>query len=356
VAVWWNVVPVAASLPLPLWEAVGDYALTAFAPGQARIVILSGTVSDRRAVATALWKVLVASDPAGKAPLRVEAFLVEPGSRPAAGVEGARIRLADLERRAGLDFGADLRAQDAAPPDTPDRGGARVPASGAAGDVVALLAALDAPTREERVAAAEGLRAAFARGGVLATAQERAAVLRAMLDRSTPEAFAAQTPDGRLNLALTWSGLPPDLWRNAELAPLRAEARRSLLALRQAGAAGRFGSFSRTDALLAQAIAASGAGLTEGRRLFIQFEGYEPAAIERLAADLRPLGWTVPPIERIRTAAGQNELRHNPADAAVAALLLGDIAQVWDGEVRLRPTRLIPRGSPELWVSAAPPP
>lgn len=85
----------------------------------------------------------------------------------------------------------------------------------------------------------------------------------------------------------------------------------------------------------------TGAALAEAQRqarLFIQFAGYPRDEVVKLASMLSATGWTVEGGdrggERVRTAAGLNEVRFfNPGDAALAATLANALQDAKPGTV-----------------------
>jgi hypothetical protein len=354
VAVKPNAVPVPQSVSLATWSELNEYALTGFAQGEGRIIVMSGPVKAPGDRVGGLWKVLVAGDPKALTQLQVEAFLIEPGRQVSTGMLAGRIRLGDLEKWIGLDFGEVLRASDTAPVHTPSRlpapaYGPQIPDTPAR--LAARVAELDAPDEAQRKAAFTAIVNGFSGDGILARAPDREVVLDAVLAQLTPEAYAALSPDGRFNLVSLLAELPPAIWSDPGLVRPRAEARRMLHRLTGLGAQGEFGSFGQTAARIADAQAQLGDALTKDRTVYVQFAGFDRKDVAAMSEALRPLGWTMPGEERIRSAAGLNELRFHPDDTQAASLFLGDLSLVYETPVRPRSTQIVKSGIMELWIS-----
>ena len=126
VSVMTNVTPQFNTFNRGLWSEVERYARDGFSRLSDRVTIFTGPVLagddpliDDLRMPQRFWKVLVTTSPDNPASLLVEAFLVPQFGKDGAKIPATkfvpgiyRVRVADIERLAGLDFGEIVRAAD----------------------------------------------------------------------------------------------------------------------------------------------------------------------------------------------------------------------------------------------------
>lgn len=350
VQVYPNTVPVLPEVK-SAWEAVSAWVQTDHNPTASRVSILSGPVFEGDGTEggppAGLWKIAISvqdvtqrqTDAPGV--LVVDAFLVEARTDSGTGdPERHRSTVAEIARRTGLVFPPDVVAAD------------RGPALLGTSEGTALAAAvpgLDGPVAEDRRALVQELADAVRDGGL--AVEEQAKVVDALVEglRNVRGASAA----GRFNLLFVLSQVPRSNWNRADWQGLTAGARGAVADLEARGCAGETTIGDDTREQLDQLKDVL--GLNEGPRqtVYLQFADFPRERAQAMQCALGALGWDLPGEERVPTASGLKQVRHNPgnaADEAAARLLAADIVALgWSGTEAV-PVSVIRPGILEIWV------
>jgi DNA/RNA endonuclease G (NUC1) len=345
-----------------LWARLERYAQLGFSAQSDRVTIFSGPVLaandpivDGVAIPRLFWKVLAATRPDNPASLIVEAYLVsqfdERGAKTPLTTEFApdlfRIRVSDIERLTGLDFGETVRAADSGWRAPPIQNATQAATRG--DDLVARLQTVVGADRAERMAAMQQLLNAL-RDQTLAERDLRRLV-EGIVALVNAGSFRELSPEARVNVLTLLTAVPEKQWDGDRWIDLKAAARRAV-----ADASVILGGCSNASQACEQIgilKANLDWGLASDRTVYVQFAGMVREDVRALSEKLKILGWTVPGEERIATAAGLNEVRYgsDPADQKAGEMLAADLRALGRSSVRAKRVNVIKTSVLEVWIS-----
>src|SRR5262249_26583436 len=126
--------------------------------------------------------------------------------------------------------------------------------------------------------------------------------------------FASQTSASegtRVDILQLLAEIPKSRWDTEGWIDLKAAARS---ALADALALGDCAGAPQACSLIEPLKQRLDWGLATGRTVYVQFAGMVRGDVEKISAQLRRLGWSLPGEERVASAAGLNEVRYGRSE------------------------------------------
>lgn len=356
-----NVVPQFDTFNQGLWSNLERYSQQTFSTESDRVSIFTGPVLDDAdpqlygmAVPRAFWKVLVTMRPDNPASLMVQAYLasqfredgktkIDRSTRFDAKVY--RVRVTEIERLTGLDFGELIRAADAvsAPVTHP-----AAQASADTSPLVLLLQQSVGPGQAQRREAVPKLLAAMADKAT--PEPELRALAEDLVAYASNASLMALSWEARVNILILLGGMPKAYWDRDGWIDLKAVARR---AVADAGAALPCDKEKQACETLPKLRTNLDWDLAKGRKVYVQFAGMVREDVVALNTKLKMLGWSVQGDgERIASAARKNEVRFAGAadDQRAGELLAADLRSLGRSTVKAVRAQVNPK-IPEVWIS-----
>jgi DNA/RNA endonuclease G (NUC1) len=364
VSVMTNVTPQFDTFNRGLWLDAERYAREEFSRLSDRITIFTGPVlADDDPLISGLslprrfWKVLVATSPDNAASLVVEAYLISQFGSAGKVPMGTkffpdiyRVRVTDIERLAGLDFGEIVRGADRYWLSTPIQlqKVAQVAIPGSS-ELTDRLQAITGPDRSARTSAMQQLLDAI-RGPGLGDGNLRK-LIEGIVALASDKSFASLEPEARVNVLTLLAAVPKERWDADGSIDLKAAARRAVAdATATLGCPGT--GATQACAQVALLKPQLGWDLASGRTIYFQFAGMVRDDAKVIADKLKTLGWSIPGEERTGTAAGYNEVRYGDDDDRRAAeLLAADLRALGRSGVRAKKTSGVKPKFPEIFIS-----
>lgn len=359
VNIYTNVTPQFDTFNQGVWMYLERWALTEFNKGANRVSIFSGPVLDETdpelygaRVPRRFWKVVVSGQLAPTGGLTVEAFLL-PQFQGSAKIGGGvrftpdqfRVRVEDLEKLIGLDFGEALRAADVT------RTGAPAQALTKGDRLAAELDTLNAATADERKAFTQTVVNAL-RDQQLPDPEQRK-VVAALAAMAQPDQLRKLSTPGRVNLLFILSQIPEESWDRPDWIDLKASARRAVVQLEAQEGGVELGPDARQA--LNTLKTRLDWGVPQRYTVYLQFAGITRESAQATSKSLQVLKWKIPGEERTPAAAKQNEVRYGTAeDQAAAELLAADLRAAGLQSVRSGPDKRNPAIKPgflEIFIS-----
>ena len=300
------------------------------------------------------WKVMAAIDPDNAASLVVEAYLTAQMDETGRKIPQStrfepkiyRVRVSDIERLAGLDFGVLIRAADAS---------ALLPianatlASAQGGNPASILPHVVGADEAARKAAMQPLLNMI-RDERVAEGDLRTLV-EGIVSLVGAASFPQLSPEARVNVLTLLAAVPKSRWNTDRWIDLEATARRAV-----ADATSTLGGCTVTSqacALIASLKPNLDWNLATGRTVYLQFAGMVRDDVKSIADRLKKLDWTIPGEERTVAAAGTNEVRFGDSDddRRAAELLAADLRALGRSGVRAQRVGGGKVKGLEIWIS-----
>jgi DNA/RNA endonuclease G (NUC1) len=361
-----NVTPQFDTFNRGLWPQAERYARDSFNALSDRVTIFTGPVfggndpivADLR-VPRQFWKVLVATQAGNVASISTEAYLISQFDRGGEKVPSSarftpdiyRVRVTDIERLTGLDFGEIVRGADIRWLTTTIQDPLKAVLPGLAtpgSDLVARLQDITSPEISVRRSAMQTLLNA------LRDPQLRGSDLRSLVEAivalASDKSVAQLGPEARVNVLTLLDAVPREQWEASGWIDLRAAARRAV-----ADAATTLGDCSGSTqacGIITNLKSKLDWDLAAGRTVYFQFAGMKREDAKAISDKLKAVGWSIPSEERTSTAAGYNEVRYGSDDDRLAAeLLAADLRALGRSGVRATRSSQVKPKFPEVWVS-----
>ncbi|MHC2585373.1 DNA/RNA non-specific endonuclease [Bradyrhizobium diazoefficiens] len=366
-----NVTPQFNTFNRGVWQQAERYAREGFNTLSDRVTIFTGPVFgdndlslDGNPLVAGLrvprqfWKVLIATQPDNIANVSVEAYLIsqfgQDDEKIPASVkftpETYRVRVTDIERLTGLDFGEIVRGADIRWLTTIQEPVKALP-RGTATFASVLAARLQDITSSDMSVRHSAMQA-FLNG--LRNPQLQGSDLRSLVEAivalASDKSFAQLEPEARVNVLTLLDTVPREQWEVSGWIDLRSAARRAV-----ADAATTLGDCSASPqacGVITNLKSKLGWDLAAGRTVYFQFAGMIREDAKRISDELKSLGWSIPGEERTSAAASYNEVRYGTDDDRRAAeLLAADLRALGRSGVRATRSNQIKPKFLEVWIS-----